>query len=1139
MKLGNYLWNTDWTFSLQQLHTTYDEMTAKKDSFEPAPLPHDWLIYHHEDLYMDGTGWYRKQFEWEKDEAQRVFVHFDGVYMDSQVFVNGHFAGEWKYGYSSFEIDMTPYLQDGVNEICVSVTYLSPNSRWYSGAGIYRNVWLNVRPECCYIVDGGIYTHSQESESGWAFTAQVELAFGTFQKEESDWTLGLELKEKTSGQSIWQEQIPVTDEKMKRTAELANVRVWDIEEPNCYTLYVSLWQGTQLMQQEWVTVGFRSFAFDSDRGFFLNHRHVKWNGVCEHHDLGCLGAAYNQTAMRRKFEVLKKMGVNAVRTSHNMPAPEWMELADEMGLLVLSEGFDMWERSKTTYDYARFFPEWYKKDVASWIRRDRNHPSVILWSIGNEIYDTHADAHGQDITRNLMREVELHDPCKNARVTIGSNFMPWENAQNCADIVKFAGYNYSEQYYAAHHQKHPDWIIYGSETGSVVQSRGIYHFPYKQSVLADEDEQCSSLGNSTTSWGAKNPEFCIITERDTEFSCGQFLWTGFDYIGEPTPYHTRNSYFGQIDTAGFPKDSYYVYQAEWTDYRDAPMVHVWPHWDFNEGQNIDVLVASNAPEVELFLNGISQGRRQIDHAHGTELTQHWILPYTRGTIRAVAYDSVGNVIASDEHTSFGEAVSLQVRPDKREILCDGEDLIFVEISALDALGNPVENAVNRVWVDVEGAGYLVGLDNGDSTDTDAYKGQSKKLFSGKLLAVVMAKKQAGEIYLRVRSQNLPEAAISLQAVRANWQEGKAEYVHASFREAERNEMAVRTIQLVSSQGTCLCADCPSTVVRAAILPENADDKEVTFSAVNDAGIECNFVKVEAQGNIAKITAVGDGDFRVRCTSKSGTDKVRVISQLEMHAEGLGVAFPSAYEFLSAGLYTYSKGTVGNGNERGVATARDGETQVGFTNIDFGSFGSDEVTVGIFALTDEPHQIQIWEGVPNEAGSSLIFDGFYQKPSIWNVYQDETFHLNKRLRGITGICFVLQQIVHIKGFVFTRQNKAFSKLRAIWCDKVYGDQFTVTQEQIREIGNNVTVEFHDMDFGEIGTDKITICGATSLPNQSIHVRFHSAEGEQKEIVEFRHGVESQTFSLPRMTGCWDVSFVFMPGSQFDFDSFQFQ
>lgn len=395
-----------------------------------------------------------------------------------------------------------------------------------------------------------------------------------------------------------------------------------------------------------------------------------------------------------------------------MPAPDVMEQADEMGFLVVSEAFDMWERPKNAFDYARFFPEWWRRDVKSWVRRDRNHPSLIMWSIGNEIYDTHAGERGQELTRLLAGEVRRHDPDGHAGVTLGSNYMPWENAQKCADIVKLAGYNYAEKYYQEHHRKHPDWVIYGSETGSVVSSRGVYHFPYSSQILADEDGQCSSLGNSSTSWGARSAESCILAEREAPFSCGQFLWTGFDYIGEPTPYHTRSSYFGQLDTAGFPKDSYYIYQAAWTDWREHPMVHVFPYWDFNRGQAVDVRVCSNAPRVELFLNGKSLGSRSMDRDSGTYPQGHWQISFEPGKLCARAYDEEGNLVAQESRSSFGEAARIVMAADRNVIRGDGRDMAFVEISVLDGQGRPVENAVNRIRVSVTGKGYLAGLDNG-------------------------------------------------------------------------------------------------------------------------------------------------------------------------------------------------------------------------------------------------------------------------------------------------------------------------------------------------------------------------------------------------------------------------------------------
>lgn len=1137
------LFNDGWEFSKQPLHTDLEAINQRREAFLPVGLPHDWLIYDTEHLYEDGTGWYRKTFYWKPEEDQRVFLRFDGIYMDSTIYVNDKKAGAWKYGYSAFEIEMTPWLGEGENEIKVSVDYQTPNSRWYSGAGIYRDVWIKTVHQC-HIVSDGIYFHGQEiGQNRWKVSIETEV-------EGTDCQLIYEIAE--AGTSEW--KILLGDEMAERLYPQENdsvrflfdtiidhPKIWDVGHPDCYRLKVSLKCYGRILQVEELTVGFRTIHFSPEQGFLLNGRKLKLNGVCEHHDLGCLGAAYHPQAMRRKFRILRDMGVNAVRLSHNMPSQDVMELADEMGILIVSEAFDMWESPKNTYDYARFFTRWYTKDVASWVRRDRNHPSLIMWSIGNEIYDTHVSERGCAWTRILTDEVRKYDSRGNGAVTIGSNYMPWENARKCADIVKLAGYNYGDKYYELHHQEHPDWIIYGSETGSTVQSRGIYHFPYQQSVLADVDEQCSALGNSTTSWGARSTEACIIAERDHPFSCGQFVWTGFDYIGEPTPYHTRNSYFGQADTAGFPKDSYYIFQAEWTDYRKKPMVHIFPYWDFNEEQLIDIRVCSNAPVVELFLNGKSQGSCFIDHKKGEQLVGHWQLPYVKGEIKAIACDEDGTVVAQEVRHSFGEAARICLDTDINQLKADGQELLFLEISMKDKEGYPVENANNRIHIQVEGSGSLVGMDNGDSTESDGYKTYSRKLFSGKLLAVCKADAVPGKLKITVESPGLPSAYLNVPVMAGKVTKGSSPLAYRADPDIgeEKQEIPVRNIRLLSSKGIHLYEGKKSTEVTAAICPENATDRELVWSVVDDAGIPSQIASVEAHGGKAKVTAKSDGQFRLRCMSRCGTDKIRIISQLEFVITGLGKAFHNPYELVMGGLYDYSKGEIGNGNDHGVATARDGESQVGFHDIDFGSYGSDEIILPIFALTDEPYKIKIYEGMPEEPEAALVGDFIYQKPSVWNVYQEETYHLEKRLSGVTSLCFVVEKKIHLKGFRFMRINRAWQKLPASECDHIYGDSYFREKDRIKKIGNNVTIEFEEMDFGGEGTGSITICGSTPLEVNTIIVRFVSEGAEERQMLEFRHSNTEQTFPLKRVYGVKTVSFVFLPGSNFDFSWFGFQ
>lgn len=1214
------LFNGGWSFWCGEPDLDVSETGKHLTEFQKVDLPHDWLISDAKNLYRDGCGFYRKIFSMQPKENKRYSLIFEGVYMDTTIWVNEQQAGEWKYGYSTFEIDLTPFVKAGENEILVSVNFRSPNSRWYSGAGIYRDVWFKETTKT-YIRENGVYIHTEAcgekegKEPDFLLYADTEIVGDAwdevrhtlYAKREAppeielpfELLLGdeMELVEEASPEETYagseradfcvsETIIFHNTNKKTNIYRVKSPRCWDVEHPHLYILKTGLWKDGEIIQEEYSQIGFRSIAFDPEQGFLLNGRRVKLNGVCEHHDLGALGAAFHRAAMARKFRILKEMGVNALRGTHNMTAPAVVELADQMGILMISEAFDMWERSKTTYDYARFFKEWSERDVESWVMRDRNHPCIIMFSIGNEIYDTHVDAHGREITVRLRDLVKQYDYRGNAGITIGSNYMPWENAQLCADEVKLAGYNYGEKYYGKHHKAHPDWVIYGSETSSIVQSRGIYHFPLRASILTEDDEQCSSLGNSPTSWGAKSMERCVCEDRDMDFSMGQFLWTGFDYIGEPTPYHTKNSYFGQVDTAGFPKDAYYVWQSAWTDYRKAPMIHIFPYWDFNEGQSIDIRVCSNAPFVELFCNGKSCGRQQLTHEKGSghHIIADYSLPYEKGVLYAVAYDEEGNVTARETKASFGNSSEIVLRASGRAAVANGRDLFFVEIGTWDEKGNPVENAVDRVTVQVEGAGHLVGLDNGDSTDEDSYKGNSRRLFSGKLLAIIETGTIPGAVRIRVSGKGLKSAELVCEAVEIDqmlpFLKGeKAQRIYHNFwqdlceetyapgpteliedheeRQRERQEdeqkqsqkerldekqeeIPVRKITLCSPMGQKLSKEQPYLTVEAEIEPKKATDRQLMFRVVDEHGVDSNLVKLLVQGHTAQLHAMGDGSFYLRCMSRSGTDRIRVISQLEFTVEGMGQAYRNPYELISGSLYTSYQGEVSNGNERGVATARDGETVVTFGNIDFGPVGSDEITLSVFALTSEEYPIRIYEGVPGEEGCQLLADVVYQKPSIWNTYQEETYSLAKRVTGINTISVAVHQKIHLKGFVFKKLQKAWLSLNAAEADSVYGDTFTKEERAITGIGNNVTITYTEMDFGEEGTAGIRICGRAPESSNSLHIRFLQGEEESKQLVEFPMCGEyiEKEFSLTPVKGKWDVSFVFLPGSCFDLQSVQF-
>lgn len=1132
------LFNDGWEFTRQELGTKAEDIIHRDDIWQKVDIPHDWMIYDCRYFYESCEGWYRKSFDISasslygriKEPDKAIYkLRFEGIYMDSSIWLNGVFVGEWKYGYSTFELDISHALKPGRNELLVRVVLQMPNSRWYSGAGIYRNVWLKAMPSLHFESDG-IYISTVRNGIDWTVRVHSELSAALL--------VGCTIRHTILDKDGL---VVASDEKADSLHELvvSQPRLWSLDSPALYIMKSELIQDGTVIDEEFNRFGFRSIRFDANEGFFLNEQHVKIKGVCQHHDLGALGAAVNRAAIKRQLLILKEMGVNAIRTAHNMPAVELLELADEMGFLINDEAFDMWERPKTQYDYARFFAEWVDKDVASWIRRDRNHPSVIMWSIGNEIYDTHADERGMEVMRMLMDLVEKYDPEHNAYVTFGSNYMPWENTQKCADIIKLVGYNYAEKYYEEHHSKHPDWMIYGSETGSVVQSRGIYHFPLSREILSDDDLQCSSLGNSVTSWGARSIEKCITDDRDAHFSAGMFIWSGFDYIGEPTPYHTKNSYFGQIDTAGFKKDSFYIYQAAWTDYKTAPMVHVFPYWDFNEGQMIDVCVTSNAPEIELFVNGVSYGRRAIDQKRDKELVVKWQLPYRKGELRALAYDEFGNIIAEDIQKSFSDAAKIVLEPDRYEMLADGQDMIFIEISMQDNEGNPVHNANNRVYVNVTGAARLVGLDNGDSTDYESYKGSSKRLFSGKLLAMIAAKTTPGQIQVEVTSEGLPAAHMTLTAKESPVQEGvsateenhKSEYI---------SEIPVRKLEIISRQGTELDESLREAELELRIYPENASFRDISWRVAAVNGVDSNIAHIiESDDRHAKIRALGDGSFYVRAMAGNGRSYANLISMLDFKVSGLGKACLDPYGFIAGSLYSRCIGEAGSGNERGVATARDGVTVLIYDNVDFGDYGSDSITLPIFELASAPTPIEIWEGVPGEEGSSLLGNFIYHKKTIWNSYQEESYRLNRRLKGICTISFLLKSKVHIKGFYFKRQNKAYQQLSALDYSRIYGDAYTLKQDSIEDIGNNVTISFEDMDFTD-GIRKIAICGRSPIDKNSIHIRFSGDEGEQNRLVEFTYSEDYlvREFELEAVKGLHTVSFVFLPGSDFDFKWFRF-
>lgn len=1110
------LFNDNWQFCFKRI----GENPADSD-YKAVNIPHDWQIYNTLDLYSTGDGFYRKRFTVTAREGFVYTLRFEGVYMDSEIYLNGEKIFEWKYGYTTFDVPLDG-LCDGENELIVRVRYQSPNSRWYSGAGIYRNIWLRKTGES-YILADGTYVVSHPDDDGWHTEIDTEINALTFGSVRHTLLDG-DGKAVASSEAGFKKDT----QKVSQCFKIAQPHLWSVDDPYLYTLRTELIINGECADVRQERIGYRTIRFDSAKGFFLNGENIKLNGACMHHDLGALGAAVNRAATKRQLAILKDMGVNAIRTSHNPPPVEFMELCDEMGILVDSEGFDMWELKKNDYDYHRFFPEWHERDTRSWIRRDRNHPSVIMWSIGNEIYDTHASPRGTEITKELAECVRIDD-YKNAHpVTIGSNYMRWEPAQNGAKYLDVIGYNYSEDAYDEHHQKHPEWIIYGSETASTVQSRGVYHFPARVFTTNYDDGQCSSLLNCATGWGAPSPDYNITADRDRRFSLGQFIWTGFDYIGEPTPYHSKNSFFGHIDTAGFPKDTYYAYKAEWNKNAE-PFVHLFPYWDFNEGQLVDIFAFSNCARTELFVNGKSMGCFEHNHESGKELTGRWQVPYHKGYIKAVGYDENGVKLCEHIRKSFGDPAEIILKADKTVLNADGEDMAFIEVSAADNYGNTVENARNRINVEVSGAGRLLGMDNGDSTDYEQYKTNSRRLYSGKLLIMVGVRKEAGDIKLKVSSPGLSEKEISLKCVPAETAEGIS-CIEDDIRSESKLDISVRKIELaVSNQ--LITPENRTATVGIKLLPENTlfTAEDVCFKAVTDSGVETNLLDITKDGLSAVLKPRGDGAYRLRAYCKNGTVVEEVISEIEMENSGFGPASFDPYSAVICASVASNAGELTSNMEGGVLTEH-GDTSVRFDCVDFGSIGSDEITIGIYTYNEGRIPVDLY--VDGKHLQELTF----QAKNEWNIYKYNTFRLPEKLKGVHKLEFMIHEQLRFKGFRFHLPRRLGEEISALENDGIYGDSFSIGSEMIEHIGNNVTLSFGGIDLSG-GANAVEITGRTHNNHDTLHLRFASGE---MSAVEFEHSedIVTRRFDIETIDGVKDLQLVFLPGSDFDLKSFRF-
>ena len=741
----------NWRFvlgdSVQMAATDYDD-----SSWRCLDVPHDWAI--EGDFYAGhpsgagggalpgGIGWYRKHFTLGDCETQvsqsRFFLEFDGVYMNSTVYVNGQKVGFRPYGYSSFEYDITPFVHEGENVVAVRVDNSDqPNSRWYSGCGIYRHVWLTTTNPI-HVKHWGVFVHD----------GKVEVDYEN------------PTRQKVTVKNIW------LDANGKPTS-IKKPRKWSCEDPYIYKVRTQLIADGKVVDEVVTTTGFRDFKFDPATGFWLNGKNFKLNGVCEHHDFGCLGAALNEDALHRKLSKLKAMGVNSIRSSHNPPAPELLNMCDTMGLIVMDESFDMWRRKKTQNDYARFFDEWHERDLSDLVLRDRNHPSVLMWSIGNEVLEQWSNAEadtltleqanlilnaGHDastlakdgelsvqslLTQHLAEIVKRYDTSR--PITAGCNEPSPNNHLFKSGAIDIIGFNYHHQWVKDVPQNFPNKPFIFSESVSALQTRGYYMMPSDSIYVApkqwwlpytDPTYMCSAYDNMHASWSSTHEETWDVVKH-TPYVGGQYIWTGFDYIGEPTPYGfpARSSYFGIIDLAGFPKDSYYMYQSEWTS---KPVLHLFPHWNWVPGDEIDMWCYYNhADEVELFINGKSQGVRKKADSHQYHVM--WRVVFDPGEVKVVARKD-GKEVGQQTIKTAGAPDHICLSYDYR-----GKTTDFIVAEVVDKDGNLCPWADDEIYFIYEGEGGILGTDNGCQTSMERFTAPHRKAFFGKCLVVARGK----------------------------------------------------------------------------------------------------------------------------------------------------------------------------------------------------------------------------------------------------------------------------------------------------------------------------------------------------------------------------------------------------------------
>ena len=786
-----------WKFTRED-QPQFSQADYNDSKWQKVTLPHDWAIYGPFDRENDlqriaikqdgqksaiehtgrtgglpfvGVGWYRTEFDVPELTADKqVFIQFDGAMSNPEVYVNGHKAGLWHNGYNTFFLNISPFVKAQGNTLAVRLNNLPQASRWYPGAGLYRHVHIITKNKT-YIPIWGIQLTTPIIEKDFA-KVMVNTEFVSDNKTNIsvETTIFNAKGEKLTSHTTQSTQY--TGDILSNELYINHPTLWDIAKPYLYKAVTKLYENGVVKDEMSTTFGIRSIELKPNDGLYLNGRKIKIQGVCMHHDLGALGGAVNEAAIRRQIRIMEDMGANTIRTSHNMPAPEYVRAADEMGMLLAVESFDEWAIPKVDNGYHLYFKDWAAKDLTNLVKHYRNNPSVLMWFIGNEVEEQSVE-NGSQVAYYLQNIVRALDPTR--PISNGMDRPDDVLRNNMAATMHLVGFNYRPFKYQEAYGKLPQRLLLGSETASTLSSRDVYKFPVERKSMAKyPDMQSSSYDVEHCDW-SNLPEDDWIHQEDLPYTIGEFIWTGFDYLGEPTPYYeewpSHSSYFGAVDLAGLPKDRFYLYRSHWN--KEAETLHILPHWNWEgrEGKTTPIFVYTNYPTAELFINGKSQGKRSKDlsiklakdegKGNPTDLERQkryrlmWMdTKYEPGVVKVVAYDEKGKAVAEKQLHTAGAPYTLRLTCDRSTIKADGKDLCFVTVEAIDEKGNVCPNVNELVEFTVKGAGTYRAAANGDATCIDPFHLPKMHLFNGKLVVIVQATEKAGEITLKANSKKL-------------------------------------------------------------------------------------------------------------------------------------------------------------------------------------------------------------------------------------------------------------------------------------------------------------------------------------------------------------------------------------------------